>query len=444
MSILRRLTERRDISFQTVWGSGGNWGETRDEAGVAVNQTSALHLTTAYACVSLLTDTISTLPVGAFTRSGKQRFPVARPGWMFQPEADNPSSTWETHIAEVMFSLLLDGNAFVLTVRSPDDNEVLEVRALDPESVEPKRLNGKLVYEVRNGTQVIDVLDVTQVRHLWRLRRPGTLRGLSPIEAARQSIGKAMAAEIYGNRFFGRGATLSGVVQVPGPLAKEAADELRDKFTARFGGTSRSFGVGVLTNGAEWKPLAVTPEQAQFLGTLQQGVEDVARLFRVPPHMVGSQQPGAVSYASVEHRGIEFEKFTVRPYVEAIESAYRSLLPPGQFLQLNTNALLRGDFKTRMEGYATGVQNGITLRSEARSLEDLPPIDGADRPMVPLNLSDPANADLTQRVAALGSLIRAGFDPTASAEAVGLPPIAHTGLTPANIKDDPAVKGITP
>lgn len=424
------VPQRRSLSFQSVWGAGDDWPSTRNDSGVNVTQTTALGLTTTYACVSLLADTVSTLPTRVIRHPTPETTVVLpRPAWIVAPEADNPSMTWEAHLSEVMVSLLLDGNAFIYTTRESNGG-VLEVRALDPSRVNVTRRAGKLVYEVPS---IGKEYSADEVRHIWHIRRPGDLRGLSPIEAARQSIGKYMAADTYGARFFGSGANLSGVLQVKANLAQQEADELKAKFVAKYGGVGRSFGVAVLDNGTEWKPLSVTPDQAQFISTLVHGVEDVARLFRVPPYMVGSTQPGAMANASVEGQGIYFEGHTVRPWVELMEAAYSSFLPPGQTVQLNTNGLLRTDFKTRMEGLAFGVQNGIVLRSEARRIEDLPPLDGADRPMVPLNMADPAMSDLTQRIAALGVLVRAGFDSASAAAAVGLAPIAHTGAVPVTV-----------
>lgn len=433
MGLITRALERRAISYQSVWGTGGDWAPVT-EAGVSVSQKSALGITTAQACVSLLVDTVSTLPVRTLTRpTPDTTAAVPRPAWMWQPEADNPSSTWEGHVAEVMFSLLLDGNAFVLTVRD-GSGEVVEVRALDPTRVTPRRdADRRIVYDVQTDAGGMRALDDTMVRHLWRLRRPGDLRGLSPIELARRSLGKHMAAEVFGARFFGSGATLSGVIQAKTPMTQQSADDLKAKFAARHAGIGNAFDVGVLDNGAEWKPLTVTPEQAQFLATLEKGDEDVARLFRVPPPLAGITKPGAMAYASVDALMIAFEKFTVRPYVELLETSYRPLLPPGVFVTFNTDGLLRGDFKTRMEGYAVAVDRGIVTRAEVRRREDFAPLEGADVPMVPLNMSDPETASLGQRIAALDRLVRAGFEPAAAAAAVGLPPIAHTGLIPTSV-----------
>lgn len=435
MSLLGAL-ERRALSFQTMWGSGADLADVSNtEAGVRVTQSSALALTATYACVALLADTVSSLPVGTFRRQGGARVPEAQPEWMFQPEAGNPSSSWDSHIAEVMVSLLLDGNAFIYTGRD-DNGEVIDLRVLDPALVEPKVVNGQSLFEVRGANGQSSILDSFAMRHIWRIRQPGKLRGLSPIEAARQTLGKTLAAESFGARFFGSGANLSGVILAKQKMDAQSADELKAKFAAKYGGVSRSHGVGVLDGEADWKPLSVSPEQAQFLATLDKGDEDVARLFRVPPPLAGITKPGAMAYASVEALLIAFEKFTVRPYVEAIETSYRPLLPPGVYLKLNTNGLLRGDFKSRMEGYSSGVQGGYMLRSEARSLEDLPPVAGLDEPLVPLALGVASTADQSARINALGELIRAGFDPIAAAAAVGLPPIKHNGLVPVTVQGE--------
>lgn len=435
MSLIGAI-ERRALSFQTLWGSGADLADVSNtEAGVRVTQSSALALTATYACVSLLADTVSSLPVGTFRRQNGTRIPTAEPEWMYQPEAGNPSSSWDSHIAEVMVSLLLDGNAFIYTGRD-DNGEVIDLRVIDPSVVDPKVVNGQSVFEVRGAGGSSSILDSSAMRHIWRIRQPGKLRGLSPIDAARQTLGKTLAAETFGARFFGSGAHLSGVILSKQKMDLQGADDLKAKFTARYSGVSRSHSIGILDNDADWKPLSVSPEQAQFLATLDKGDEDVARLFRVPPPLAGITKPGAMAFASVEALLIAFEKFTVRPYVEAIETSYRPLLPPGIYLKLNTNGLLRGDFKSRMEGYSSGVNAGYLLRSEARAFEDMAPVTGLDAPLVPLALSVASTAETAARIKSLGDLIRAGFDPVAAAAAVGLPPIKHSGLVPVTVQGE--------
>jgi hypothetical protein len=187
----------------------------------------------------------------------------------------------------------------------------------------------------------------------------------------------------------------------------------------------------LLTGGAKFVRTGVNPDEAQMLDSRKLAIEEVARIFRVPPHMIGVTTPGAMSYASVEQNSINFVTHTLRPYIAKIEDAYSVLLPQGAFIRFNVDGLLRGDFATRMNGYSIGSQAGFLSVNDIRRFEDLRPVDGGDVYRVPLANVDLGAASLVEtdkRVTMAQKLILSGFDPSGVLSALGLPSISHTGL----------------
>jgi phage portal protein BeeE len=195
-----------------------------------------------------------------------------------------------------------------------------------------------------------------------------------------------------------------------------------------------------LTGGAKFTPISLKPADIAWLDARKFGIAEVARIFRVPPFMIGVNEAGSVSYASTEQASIYFVQHTIRPYLEQIESSYQRILPRGAtglptFLRFNVDGLLRGDVASRYTAYATGIQHGFLRVADVRTLEDLPPLDDTSlESLRPLSLA-PANiADVKTKVETLGALIRAGFEPASALEAVGLESIAHTGSVPVTVQ----------
>jgi hypothetical protein len=197
----------------------------------------------------------------------------------------------------------------------------------------------------------------------------------------------------------------------------------------------------VLGGGSKFVKTGVDPEEAQMLESRQFAVEEVARIFRIPPHMLQVTTPGSMSYASVEQNAIQFSQYTLRPYISKIEAALTTLLPGDAFYRINLDGLLRGDFQTRMSGYSTAVQMGAFSINDVRRLEDLSPVDGGDEHRVPLANVNVTAANLIEqekRVGMLTRLVQLGFEPDESLAVVGLPQITHTGLPTVQLQN-PAV-----
>lgn len=359
----------------------------RTPAGVRVDRKAALGLTTVWRCVDLLASAVSQAPKDVIVKIGGRSFPEFRnrPRWLTVPDPTNLAYTANDYFHEVAVSLLLDGNFFVAVVPNIAEPDGLIV--LDPRRVE---VQPGPVYLIRNETgSVVDILRPFQMLHGTWLRPPEQLRGISPLEVLRRSLGSAIAAEDYAARFFGQGASLSFGVEVPYTLSDQDKADLREQLRRRHAGLARSHAIGILTNGAKFVTgLAPTPEQAQMLATRKFAVEDICRAFGVPPSLVGSQEPGASSYASAEVWDQQFKERAVLPLAVRIEAQHNRLLsvPEGindpsasvQF-KFNLDGVARTNLLTRYQAYGEGVTKGFLTPNEARVKEDLPPVPAGDR-----------------------------------------------------------------
>ena len=440
--MLRNLFEKRAISFQTIFGSGSDLMQTT-YSGTVITQDTSLKIGAVYACVRLLADTISTLPADTYYRDGGERLPYRpKPSWLDNPDL---GVSREDHLQQAMVSLLLDGNIFVRIFRN-GNGEVIALTVLDPTRVEVRRN-----YETREVEYVIQnsaVLTTDEVLHITELRRPGALRGVSRITEVKQGLGLAAALEEFSARFFGQGSTTAGIIEWPGALTQEQAKDLADGYEQGHKGLKRSHRPGVLYGGAKFVKTGVDPEQAQMLQSRQFAVEEIARIFRVPLHLLQVATPGAMSYASVEQNAIQFAQYTLRPIITKLETAYSSLLPGPVFVKFNLDAILRGDIQTRFAAYSTGQQSGFLSVNDIHRLEDMPPADGGDEYRVPLanvNLSAANIVEMDRKTMMVARLINAGFDPAAILASLDMPPIVHTGVPPVLLQGvaqiDPADPG---
>ena len=426
--MLRNLFEKRAISFQTIFGSGSDLMQTT-YSGTVITQDTSLKIGAVYACVRLLADTISTLPADTYYRDGGERLPYRpKPSWLDNPDL---GVSREDHLQQAMVSLLLDGNIFVRIFRN-GNGEVIALTVLDPTRVEVRRNyeTREVEYVIQNGA----VLTTGEVLHITELRRPGALRGVSRITEVKQGLGLAAALEEFSARFFGQGSTTAGIIEWPGALTQEQAKDLADGYEQGHKGLKRSHRPGVLYGGAKFVKTGVDPEQAQMLQSRQFAVEEIARIFRVPLHLLQVATPGAMSYASVEQNAIQFAQYTLRPIITKLETAYSSLLPGPVFVKFNLDAILRGDIQTRFAAYSTGQQSGFLSVNDIHRLEDMPPADGGDEYRVPLanvNLSAANIVEMDRKTMMVARLINAGFDPAAILASLDMPPIVHTGVPPA-------------
>lgn len=427
--MLRRLfssEDTRNLSYQQIWGAGGDWvSGNMTWSGADVSQRSSLQISAVFACVRLLADTVSTLPADTYTRVGDERRLYPSPAWVTEPDV---GVTRQDFLQQVVTSMLLDGNAFVQVLRG--GNGVAALVVLDPTRVEVRRNreNRRPEYVIDQGQMILPAADVL---HITDLRRPGDLRGMSRVTELRQSLGLARALDEFAARFFGNGSTTTGLIEYPGNLTEEQARDLVDGFESAHKGLRRAHRPGVLSGGATFKKTGVDPESAQMLGSRQMSVEEIARIFGVPPHMIGLTTPGAMSYASVEQNAIQFVTHTLRPLVTKIESALSRLLPGESFLRFNMDGLLRGDSISRAQYHSTALQAGWETVNDVRRIEDLPPVEGGDQTRVPLaniEINAASLVEMDKRVTMAQRLVVSGFEPAAVLAALDLPAMAHTGL----------------
>jgi HK97 family phage portal protein len=368
MTVLSRLASRA-VTPQQLFSTDLDWGMGNTSAGVNVTHDTAKKLAAVWACQRLLTNSVSTMPVKVLRRVGDRRLVVDDPSWLVSPTT-NPNDTEIDHFADVTMSLLGDGNSFTRAMASVFMAEYLYV--LDAPKVKIKQAP-----EVLYTLTSVGEFTPLELIHISLLRKPGQLRGLSPIDYALDTVGIGLAAQEFGARFFANGATLSGVIQSPNAMPDTAIKNLKESFANAHSGVKNSHAIGVLTNGATFKEMTSTPAQSQLLELRKFTVEDIARIYGIPPHMIGSQEPGAVAYASIEQRAIEYVQTGVQPLVAKIERAYRRLLPPDQYLKFNLAALLRGDLKSRYEAYQIALNGKFMTRDEVRAFEDMEPADDA-------------------------------------------------------------------
>ena len=428
--VFDKLFERRAVDYQTVFEAGddiafGNLSATN------INSETVFQVNAVFSAISLIADTISTLPLDCFVRENETRSPFRpRPSWVDQPDVDIPR---EAFYSAVITSLLLEGNSFIRVYSNPR-GQVVNLVVLNPLHVTIKRNGlGRLMFQVEGED---GLLGADEIVFIPDVVRAGDIRGVSRVKALKENFGLAMALEKFAATFFGSGTNLSGIIEFPGNLTAEQASNLANGFDNRHRGWRKGHRTGVLSGGATFKATQIDPAQSQTVEARHLAVEDIARAFNVPPHLLAL--PGTNSYASVEQTNLAWVTHGLRPIITKIESAMSALLtrsPRGEtaFLKFNLDGLLRADIQSRMSAYSTGLQSGFLTINDVRRLEDLTPMvdNSANVVRVPL-----ANVDLTEshvkaqreRVEMAKSLVTVGFDPEMVLSVLDLPAIPHTGL----------------
>lgn len=430
--MLSNFFEKRAVSFQSVWGSGSDL-DLGSNSGTIVNSDTAFQVNAIYSALSLISQTVASLPLTAYIRSaddGSREPFLPEPAWVQKPDVD---TTKEAFYGSVIVSLLLDGNAFV-RVFSNDRGEVVNMNVLNPTQVKIKRNGiGRMMFEVKGEKRLLSAEEVIFIPDIVK---PGGMRGVSRVEALKENFGLAIALQNYSAKFFGSGTHTSGVLEVPGALTADQAKNLQEAFDSRHRGWSRAHRTAVLSGGAKYTPTTVDPQQSQLLEARDHAVADVARAFNLPPHLLGLDK--GMSYASTEENNLAWVTHSLRPLVTKLESAFSPLLarsPGGDraFLKWNLDGLLRADIETRTKSYSTGLQSGYYTINDVRRLEDLAPIADASAntvrvPLANVNVEDATVSSEEKKIKMARDLVMVGYDPAAALAALGLPAITHTGV----------------
>ncbi len=380
MGLFRSLFKARDKPKNRTPGSSYSFFFGGTTSGKPVNEHTAMQMTAVYSCVWILAEAVAGLPlhIYKYTASGGKEKALSHPLYFLLHDEPNPEMSSFVFRETLMTHLLLWGNAYAQIIRN-GKGEIIALYPLMPNRMRVDRdTKGELYYSYTrysdeapaiNGITV--TLRPSDVLHIPGLGFDG-LVGYSPIAMAKNAIGLAMATEEYGAKFFANGAAPGGVLEHPGTI--KDPQKVKESWNMAYQGSSNAHRVAVLEEGMKYQPIGISPEQAQFLETRKFQINEIARIFRVPPHMVGDLEKS--SFSNIEQQSLEFVKYTLDPWVIRWEQAIsRSLLSPSEkklyFSKFNVDGLLRGDYASRMNGYATARQNGWMSANDIRELENL-------------------------------------------------------------------------
>ena len=395
LSPLWRRTERRVSwdDWDTPWHP-----QAVNLSGASIDEVSAFNFSAVWACQTLIADAIATMPVDTFRREEDRRVPTSAPSWLATPNGETGRVEFDT---QRVLSLLGWGNSY--TWLKTDSGRIVERWPLDPSQMRVERRAGELAYFYKG-----DRLPSEQVQHVKGYSLPGSYTGMSVISHAAQSIGMSVAAEQFGAQFFSQGAVASGLLeapQMPTELNKAMREQIREDFAARHAGIKNAHKPMLLTGGVTWKPTMVNPDDAQLLESRKFQVTEVARWFRVPPHLIGDVERSTSWGTGIEQQGIGFVQYTLAPWIIRLEEADSKLLARPRFVKYNVNALIRADLSGRFTAYNQARTGGWLSVNEIRALEDMPPIDNGDVFLEPVNMAE-AGTDAEPPVA------EAAADPT--------------------------------
>ena len=383
---MRQMREQRLAQKTQDISSGLPFMLRNSSAGKTVTTQTAMQLTVVCACVRILAEAVAGLPLHMYryTENGKEKAIDNRLYYLLHDEP-NPEMTSFTFRETMMAQLLTTGNAYAQKIFN-NRGEIVAIYPLISAQMQVLRdSSGRLVYLYTympddsnpNETQVVPL----RQDEVWNIPGLGFngLIGFSPIEMARNALGLAMATEEYGSKFFANGAQPSGVLEHPGVI--KDAEKLRTAWQAQFGGSGNSNRIAVLEEGLKYHPISIPPDQAQFLESRKFQINEICRMYRIPPHMVGDLEKS--SFSNIEQQSLEFVKYTLDPWLCRWEqSMQRCLLNRDDkqryFWKFNVDGLLRGDYQSRMQGYAVGRQNGWLNANDIRELENMDEIPAAE------------------------------------------------------------------
>ena len=376
--------QARDKPTNKAADAGYSFLFGRTTSGKPVNETTAMQTTAVYACVRILSEAVASLPVHVYRYredGGKEKV-IDHPLYQVLHNEPNPEMTSFVFRETLMSHLLIWGNAYAQIIRD-GAGRVLALYPLLPNKMDVQRDDeGEIYYvysrssdENPNFKEYGDIkLKKEDVLHIPGLGFDGLI-GYSPIAMAKNAVGMTLACEEYGASFFANGANPGGVLEHPGVLKDPS--KVRESWNAVYRGSNNAHKIAVLEEGMKYQQIGIPPEEAQFLETRKFQINEIARLYRIPPHMIGDLDKS--SFSNIEQQSLEFVKYTLDPWVIRWEqSLQKALLLPGEkgkyFIKLNVDGLLRGDYQSRMQGYSIGRQNGWDSTNDIREMEDLNPL----------------------------------------------------------------------
>jgi len=390
---LKAFTESRSLENPAVsFTEKSIWSElfTIGVSGMTVNQNTALNLSAVYAANKILSEDVAALPAKVYTRSGKNlsvadNHPVHNL-LHFQP---NQLMTPFTFFETLQTYLDLWGNAYA-KIKRDSNNIPVELIIIHPDEVKPKiSSTGRLWYNIKGEKTATNE---SNMLHFVAFLDPGDhYRGLSPIMQAKEVIGNGLAMQEFSNKFFGSGANMSGILSTDQTMTPEAVDRLKKSFDLKYSGIDKSHKTVVLEQGLKYQRIGIEPEAAQFLQSRRFGIEEIARWYRIPPHMLADLE--RATFSNIEHQTMAYVRQTLVPWLVRYEQEFnRKLFSPSErnsfFVKFNVEGLLRGDSQTRVENYSKLFNIGAISQNEIREKENMNPIEGGDKYYVPVNMMD--------------------------------------------------------
>ena len=383
MTLLERITnvfipaktQKRDLSLNTLFPDSNSFDTDK-----------ALTLTAVWCAIRLLAESVSSLPISVYSKqtNGDKLEDVKSPIYKLIKFKPNFYQNKITFFEYIMLCICTEGNSYVQIVRNNSGTPV-ELICLNPENVTVVINGGELFYQVDNG----GVLDSSDILHFKTLTDDG-INGISPIDQCAKALKYSENLQEFGNTFFSNGAKPSSILQTDRALSDTALQRLKTSFNNNYGKLKNSNSTIVLEEGLTFKPISISPEQAQFLSSRQFSIEEVARIFNIPPHMLKDLSKS--SFNNIEMQSQEFLTYTLMPYINRLEQEmnlklFRTNELGSKFVEFNVNGLLRGDVKSRTEAYRSAITNGYMTINEVRQKENMNSIEGGDKHFMQMNMT---------------------------------------------------------
>lgn len=371
------------------------WAGTPSASGMTVNEETALRLTAVFACVRVIAETVGSLPLFVYRRDSDDSRGRAQdhPLYSLLHDQPNPFMTSAVWRETMQAHAATRGNAYSL-IEWGNNGWPAALWPIPPNAVTPAVIDRRLYFKIDDSLKDWGIkagaYDSGDILHIPGMGFDG-ISGYSPIRLAREAIGLAAAAETQSSRFFANGSRPGGILTSDGSLSPDARKQVSETWESLHRGAHNSNRIAVLGGGLKYQAIGISPEDAQFLESRKFQVEEIARLFRVPLHLIQHTEPTTSWGTGIEHMSIGFVTHTIRPWLVRWEQEFgRKLFTPRErrnhFVEFAVEGLLRGDITSRFTAYNTGITAGFMTRNEARTFENLNAIDGLDEPLIPLNM----------------------------------------------------------
>jgi HK97 family phage portal protein len=331
-----------------------------------VSDSVALAHSAVWACASLYARLISTLPFHAYRQAGGIDTRIGDPQILRQPNGRQPLTSW---LSQAVYSLVLRGNVYGLVVSRNNLALPTAVQILHPDLVATS-------YDWRTDVTTYKVggveIDADMVWHRAINVMPGSPLGVSALDKARASVGMGVSAQTYGSQWFSSGGVPTGTLETDAELTAEQAAAIKDRWSQAV---TAERGVAVLGQGFSYKPIGISPQDAEFLNAWKVSVQDVCRFFGVPPEMVGAESGSTMTYSNIQSRWLDLMQSAIDPVLVVLEDGLTELLPRPQYVQATRDALLRMTTLDRYNAHASAIAAGWKTVDEVRQIEDLPPLE---------------------------------------------------------------------